>query len=59
MTIGPSLLGLPAIVTDHQPAIGQHGDVILADLRHFLIGDRLIDDRGAVAGVRRVHLRRV
>ena len=39
--IGPSLLGLPAIVTDHQPAAGSTGDVILADLRHYLIGDRL------------------
>jgi HK97 family phage major capsid protein len=40
--IGPNMLGLPAIVTDHQPAIGSTGDVILADLRHFLIGDRQV-----------------
>ena len=40
--VGPSMLGLPAIVTDHQPAIGSTGDVILADLRHYLIGDRQI-----------------
>lgn len=39
--VGPSLLGLPALVTDHQPAVGSTGDVILADLRHYLIGDRL------------------
>jgi len=39
--IGPSMLGLPAIVTDHQPAVGSTGDVVLADLRHYLIGDRL------------------
>lgn len=39
--IGPSMLGLPAIVTDHQPASGSPGDIILADLRHYLIGDRL------------------
>ena len=39
--IGPSLLGLPAVVTDHQPAVGTTGDVILADLRHYVIGDRL------------------
>ena len=39
---GPSLLGLPAIVTDHQPAVGTTGDIILADLRHFLIGDRQV-----------------
>jgi HK97 family phage major capsid protein len=39
--IGPSLLGLPCLVNDHQPASGSVGDVMLADLRHFLIGDRL------------------
>jgi HK97 family phage major capsid protein len=39
--VGPSMMGLPAIVTDHQPAVGSTGDVVLADLRHYLIGDRL------------------
>jgi len=39
--VGPSLLGLPMLVTDHQPLAGTAGDVALADLRHFLIGDRL------------------
>lgn len=39
--IGPSMLGLPAAVTDHQPALGSVGDVILADLSNYLIGDRL------------------
>jgi len=39
--IGPSMLGLPAVVNDHQPASGSSGDLILADLRHYLIGDRL------------------
>jgi Phage capsid family len=39
--ITPSLLGLPAIITDHQPASGSVGDVMLADLGHYLIGDRL------------------
>ena len=39
--IGPSLLGLPATVTDHQPAAGSTGDVILADFPQYLIGDRL------------------
>ena len=39
--IPPSMLGLPALVTDHQPAAGSTGDVILADLRHYVIGDRL------------------
>jgi Phage capsid family len=39
--ITPSLLGLPAIVTDHQPASGSVGDVALCDLSKYLIGDRL------------------
>lgn len=38
--VGPSILGLPAVVTDHQPAAGTQGDLALADLRHYLIGDR-------------------
>jgi HK97 family phage major capsid protein len=38
---GPSMLGLPMVVTDHQPAVGTAGDVMLADLQHYLIGDRL------------------
>ena len=40
--IGPSLLGLPVTVTDHQPAVGSKGDVILADLSQYLIGDRQV-----------------
>lgn len=39
--VGPSILGLPARVTDHQPDVGTAGDVILADLRNYAIGDRL------------------
>ena len=39
--VGPSLMGIPASVTDHQPAVGTTGDVILADLSQYLIGDRL------------------
>lgn len=39
--VTPSLIGLPLIVTDHQPAVGTAGDIILADLRHYLIGDRM------------------
>lgn len=39
--VGPSILGIPAAVTDHQPALGSTGDVILADLSQYLIGDRL------------------
>jgi HK97 family phage major capsid protein len=34
------LLGLGAAVTDHQPAVGTAGDVMLADLSLYLIGDR-------------------
>ncbi len=39
--VGPSMLGIPASVTDHQPALGSTGDVILADLSQYVIGDRL------------------
>lgn len=38
---GPSILGLPAMVTDHQPAAGDTGDLALADLRQYVIGDRM------------------
>lgn len=50
--IAPSLLGLPLIVTDHQPAVGTVGDVILADLRHYLVGDRqtMTVERSAAGG---------
>lgn len=39
--IAPSILGLPAFPTDHQPAAGSAGDLMLADLRNYIIGDRL------------------
>jgi HK97 family phage major capsid protein len=39
--VAPSLMGLPAIVTDHQPAAGSAGDMALVDMRHYLIGDRM------------------
>jgi HK97 family phage major capsid protein len=39
--VGPSILGLPAFVTDHQAAVGSAGDLVLVDLRNYLIGDRL------------------
>jgi HK97 family phage major capsid protein len=50
--VAPSLLGLPCLVTDHQPASGTTGDVILADLRHYLIGDRMemTVERSAMGG---------
>jgi HK97 family phage major capsid protein len=37
----PSLLGLPATPTDHQPALGSRGDLILADLSQYVVADRL------------------
>jgi HK97 family phage major capsid protein len=40
--VAPSLLGLPVLVTDHQPTTGTAGDVMLADLRHYVIGDRQV-----------------
>lgn len=40
-TAGPSLMGLPAFPTDHQPALGTAGDVILADLAEYVIADRM------------------
>jgi len=39
--VGPSILGLPAKVTDHQPAAGSPGDLALCDLGNYLIGDQL------------------
>jgi hypothetical protein len=39
--VAPSLLGLPLIITDHQPALGTTGDLVLADLENYLVGDRL------------------
>lgn len=39
--VGPSALGLPAAVTDHQPALGSAGDAMLADLAQFVIADRM------------------
>lgn len=39
--VAPSMLGLPAFVTDHQPAAGSPGDLALADIRNYLVGDRL------------------
>jgi HK97 family phage major capsid protein len=47
--IGPSILGLPAFVTDHQPAAGSIGDLALVDFRNYLIGDRaeLVIERSA------------
>lgn len=35
------MLGQPLYPSDHLPAVGTTGDVVLADLAHYLIGDRL------------------
>lgn len=35
-----TLLGLPVIFTEKLPAVGSAGDVLLADFRYYLIGDR-------------------
>jgi HK97 family phage major capsid protein len=37
---GPRILGMEAVVNDHQPAVGTEGDVMLADLGLYLVGDR-------------------
>ncbi|MEY4392817.1 MAG: hypothetical protein RL595_66 [Planctomycetota bacterium] len=34
------LFGIPVVVTEKLPALNSTGDVVLADLRHYLIGDR-------------------
>lgn len=39
--VAPSMLGLPASITDHQPAAGTLGDLALADMRNYVVGDRL------------------
>jgi HK97 family phage major capsid protein len=36
----PRLLGLPVIATEHNPAIGSAGDVVLADLSQYRIVDQ-------------------
>ena len=37
----PSILGLPALISDHSPAAGSAGDIALVDFRHYAIGDRM------------------
>lgn len=39
--VGASMIGVPLVVTDHQPALGTAGDVVLADLSYYVIADRL------------------
>ena len=35
-----SIYGIPVIVTEKMPALGTSGDIMLADMRYYLIGDR-------------------
>ena len=37
---GSRILGMEAVVNDHQPAVGDTGDVMLVDLGLYLVGDR-------------------
>ena len=39
--VAPSIIGLPAFISDHSPAAGSPGDLALADFRNYLIGDRM------------------
>jgi HK97 family phage major capsid protein len=34
------ILGLPVIFTEKMPTLGDAGDIVLADMSHYLIGDR-------------------
>lgn len=34
-----TLFGMPVLFSDHSPALGVQGDVVLADLSYYLIGD--------------------
>lgn len=38
--ITPVLMGKPIILTEKLPSLGYKGDLILADLKHYFIGDR-------------------
>jgi HK97 family phage major capsid protein len=40
-TMPSTLFGLPIIFTEKLPALGSTGDVMLADLSYYLIGDRM------------------
>jgi HK97 family phage major capsid protein len=35
-----SIYGIPVVVTEKLPALGTSGDILLADMRYYLIGDR-------------------
>ncbi|HYV40099.1 MAG TPA: phage major capsid protein, partial [Gemmataceae bacterium] len=35
-----TLFGIPIVVSEKLPALGTLGDVLLMDLRHYLVGDR-------------------
>lgn len=35
-----TIYGIPVVVTEKLPALGTSGDIVLADMRYYLIGDR-------------------
>lgn len=39
-SVSPSLMGKPVVLTEKLPALGLKGDIILADLKQYYIGDR-------------------
>lgn len=49
-----TLLGAPLIVTEHASSIGSVGDIVLADFRQYLIGQKA---GGSVAAATSMHLR--
>ena len=49
-----SLLGSPLVLTEHCPALGSVGDIILGDYRQYLIGQKA---GGAIAAATSIHLR--
>jgi HK97 family phage major capsid protein len=56
------LIGLPCFPHDHNPALGDTGDAILADLGQYLIGDRLamtvdLSEKGSGFGTDTVNIR--
>ena len=39
-TVSPTMFGKPIVLTEKLPALGLKGDIILADLKQYYIGDR-------------------
>ena len=49
-----SLLGSPLILTEHCPAVGDVGDIILGDYRQYLIGQKAA---ASITAATSIHLR--